>query len=257
MASPSKPSDFSNLVLTSSATLCDRFKAVLLSLPSKLYDLANYMLDADGNPSKEFAKDLLANTGVWSIADIKPSLSPTTPVGWVECEGQSLSRTTYADLFAVIGSEYGDGDGSITFNAPDLRGYTLVARNESGSQNAEIDAFPLGTIKGAEECELATTNYPETTFEVVGWATAHGDGSMHRPASGDQQRFREALGHCLYHEDAGHTNKKVSHDPDGSSMVASTYSEATIPGATNEPFSIMQPSFAVRYLIYTGYFPAT
>ena len=50
MPSPSKPSDFSNLVLTSSATLCDRFKAVLLSLPSKLYDLANYILDADGNP---------------------------------------------------------------------------------------------------------------------------------------------------------------------------------------------------------------
>ena len=260
MASPSKPSDFSNLVLTSSATLCDRFKTVLLSLPSKLYDLANYVLDADGNPSKEFAKDLLSNTGVWNIADIKASLSPTAPVGWVECEGQALGRTTYADLFAVIGEEYGSGDGSITFNVPDMRGYTLVARNDSGNtagQNTELSAFELGTIKGAEEHTLTTANYPETTFTGVGFCSAHGaNASVHRPASGDRQRFREALGYCIYHENDSHT-KPVSHDPDGSTMQASTYSEATIPGAVEKPFSLMQPSFAVRYLMYTGYYPAS
>ena len=52
MASPSKPSDFSSLVLTSSATLCDRFKAVLLTLPSRLYAFVNYVLDSAGMPSK-------------------------------------------------------------------------------------------------------------------------------------------------------------------------------------------------------------
>jgi microcystin-dependent protein len=44
------------------------------------------------------------------------------PTGWLECNGAAISRTTYANLFAVIGTTYGAGDGSITFNIPDLRG---------------------------------------------------------------------------------------------------------------------------------------
>ena len=46
----------------------------------------------------------------------------TAPDGWLECNGQAVSRTTYADLFAVIGTTFGVGNGSTTFNLPDLRG---------------------------------------------------------------------------------------------------------------------------------------
>lgn len=46
----------------------------------------------------------------------------TPPSGWLECNGQAASRTTYAGLFAVIGTTYGSGDGATTFNVPDLRG---------------------------------------------------------------------------------------------------------------------------------------
>ena len=44
------------------------------------------------------------------------------PAGWLECNGSAVSRTTYAALFAAIGTEYGVGDGTTTFNLPDLRG---------------------------------------------------------------------------------------------------------------------------------------
>lgn len=44
------------------------------------------------------------------------------PYGWLECHGAAVSRQTYATLFAVIGTRYGAGDGSTTFNLPDLRG---------------------------------------------------------------------------------------------------------------------------------------
>ena len=44
----------------------------------------------------------------------------TAPEGWLVCDGSVVSRTDYADLFAQIGSTYGDGDGSTTFNLPDL-----------------------------------------------------------------------------------------------------------------------------------------
>ena len=48
--------------------------------------------------------------------------APTAPTGWLECDGSAVSRTTYADLFAIIGTTFGVGDGSTTFNLPDLRG---------------------------------------------------------------------------------------------------------------------------------------
>ncbi|MFW2163151.1 phage tail protein [Acinetobacter beijerinckii] len=44
------------------------------------------------------------------------------PTGYLECSGQAISRTTYADLFNVLGTSFGVGDGSTTFNLPDLRG---------------------------------------------------------------------------------------------------------------------------------------
>ena len=44
------------------------------------------------------------------------------PGGWLACDGAAVSRTTYADLFAAIGTAFGAGDGSTTFNLPDLRG---------------------------------------------------------------------------------------------------------------------------------------
>lgn len=46
----------------------------------------------------------------------------TPPAGWLECDGAAISRTTYADLFAAIGITFGSGDGSTTFNIPDMRG---------------------------------------------------------------------------------------------------------------------------------------
>ena len=45
----------------------------------------------------------------------------TAPAGWLNCDGGAVSRTTYADLFASVGTAYGAGDGSTTFNLPDLR----------------------------------------------------------------------------------------------------------------------------------------
>lgn len=55
------------------------------------------------------------------------------PTGTLWCEGQDVSRTTYAELFAAIGTTWGVGDGSTTFGLPDLRGRTLLGRSAGGS----------------------------------------------------------------------------------------------------------------------------
>lgn len=53
---------------------------------------------------------------------IAPFAMSTAPTGWLECDGSAVSRTTYSDLFTALGTTHGVGDGSTTFNVPDLRG---------------------------------------------------------------------------------------------------------------------------------------
>ena len=84
-----------------------------------------------------------SNTAYWSLipiitdfdeigfktGDIKIQTTATIPSGWLLCNGAGVSRTTFSNLFAKIGSTYGDGDGSTTFNIPDLRDRYIIGAN--------------------------------------------------------------------------------------------------------------------------------
>ncbi len=65
------------------------------------------------------------NLGVIPSGCIMSYAGATTPAGWLICDGSAISRTTYSNLFANIGTAYGSGDGTTTFNLPDLRGRFL------------------------------------------------------------------------------------------------------------------------------------
>ncbi len=65
------------------------------------------------------------------------------PTGWLLCNGQAVSRTDYADLFAVIGTAYGSGDGSTTFNIPDLREAVPKGAGLTSKSNNHLDADGL------------------------------------------------------------------------------------------------------------------
>lgn len=64
----------------------------------------------------------LGLTGARQAGEIAYFAMPSTPTGWLQCNGAAVSRTVYAALFAAIGTTWGAGDGSTTFNVPDLRG---------------------------------------------------------------------------------------------------------------------------------------
>ena len=55
------------------------------------------------------------------VGTIQAYGSNTIPSGWLLCNGRAVSRTLYAELFSVIGTTFGSGDGTDTFNVPDLR----------------------------------------------------------------------------------------------------------------------------------------
>jgi len=87
---------------------------------------------------------------MWSTA--------TAPTDWLLCDGSAVSRTTYATLFGVISTTYGTGDGSTTFNLPNLKGRIPVGRD---SAQTEFDV--LGETGGAKTHTLVTAEMPSHT----------------------------------------------------------------------------------------------
>ena len=76
----------------------------------------------------------------------------TPPDGWLPCNGQKVSRTTYANLFAVIGTKYGAGDGSTTFNLPNLHHRFLEGTTTTSEVGSSVQAgLPniTGEVKGS------------------------------------------------------------------------------------------------------------
>ena len=81
----------------------------------------------------------------------------TTPTGFLTCDGSAVSRTTYASLFTAIGTTWGTGNGSTTFNVPDLRRYTTI-----GSAGTQVSGpgTSVGNTGGTETHTLITSELP-------------------------------------------------------------------------------------------------
>jgi microcystin-dependent protein len=94
---------------------------------------------------------------------------PTAPAGWLFCYGQAVSRTTYAALFAAIGTAHGVGDNSTTFNVPDKRGRASFGKDDMGGTSADrltnppgggLDGDTLGAVGGQQHHVLTVAEMP-------------------------------------------------------------------------------------------------
>lgn len=92
----------------------------------------------------------------------------TAPTGYLLCDGTAVSRSTYSALFTITSTTYGVGDGSTTFNLPDLRTRVPVGKNASGT------FATLGATGGAETHTLLTAEIPSHTHTTN---IAHGHAS--------------------------------------------------------------------------------
>lgn len=124
-----------------------------------------------GNNGGELVKRI-ADTGSVEFVGPPPGAivayaGSSAPNGWVLCDGSLLSRSTYARLFAAIGTNYGAGDGT-NFGVPDLRGRIPVGKDNMGgsAQNrittagSGIDGVTLGASGGAQTLTMARTDMP-------------------------------------------------------------------------------------------------
>lgn len=139
-----------------------------------------------------------------SVAGLQDLLDALIPVGSVYdyagssapskfefCDGSAISRTTYADLFAAIGTTYGAGDGSTTFNVPDLRGRVVAGKDDMGGtaasrmtsgSKAAVDGTVLGAAGGSEEHTLVEAEMPGHTHSE---STGAGQTNNAEGGSGD------------------------------------------------------------------------
>lgn len=129
----------------------------------------------NGQVSNDFYFDSSVGTeGAWRSSPVPIGGLPagsiiqwagaTAPANWLICDGSAVSRTANASLFAVIGTTYGSGDGSTTFNLPDLRGRVAVGKNAATFGT-------LGATGGAEVVTLTEAQLPTINKSILaGWA---------------------------------------------------------------------------------------
>lgn len=114
--------------------------------------------------------DHVADTGVISWFGM------TTPIGWLECDGAAVNRTTYSDLFAEIGTAYGVGDGSSTFNVPDFLGRTIVGEGTGVGLSARANGDE-GGVETHQVSEAELANHKHFVYNGGGGVQYLGSGN--------------------------------------------------------------------------------
>jgi microcystin-dependent protein len=173
------------------------------------------------------------------------------------CYGQAVSRTTYANLFAVISTTYGTGDGSTTFNLPDLRGRAVAGLDNMGGTDAtRLDADwdnALGETGGTQK---HTLTHQESGVPAHGHGHTLGTGEDTPDHSHQQNQYRGSsepgiggAGGWLWHEGAGGqytygANTRHTHPVTGG---ISNNTAANASAAHNN----MQPTMLLNWIIKT------
>ena len=157
----------------------------------------------------------LVNTGL-----IIPWSDSSVPAGFLECAGAAVSRSTYSALFAIIGTTYGAGDGSSSFNLPDLQDNVPVGKSgtkalaSTGGANAVTSS---GNISGNSDNHSLSGSETASHTHGVNFATtsAHMSGNT-RPNAGDHNSSNTGGG-------SGHSHTMSASFSGGSDSVVQPY----------------------------------
>ena len=157
----------------------------------------------------------------------------TAPSGWLICNGQAVSRTTYAALFAVIGTTYGAGNGSTTFNVPNLVNKTVRGSNS------------LGKTGGADTVTLSTANLPAHSHGVGTLATNNTGAHTHniRTEGTDSHGNNSVAG--------GYYNPDRTRSTESAGAHTHTISGSTASAGSGSAVTITNPYVMLHYIIKT------
>jgi microcystin-dependent protein len=216
MPAPIRPSEICALVPSGTSSLCDRILKVFIQLPAKICAWATWMFNEDGTLTDAFKDEAqIIPTGT-----VIARLSTTVPNGWLACNGAEVSRTTYALLFSIIGTIYGAGNGTTTFNLPNFQDKFLYGKGSTSS---------VGDSGGEADHTLTIPELP----------------SGHMPVSANNY----PTGRFANHGEAVTPLGFTQGDPDPTTApIAGGY--LALPGS-DTPFNLLPPYSRVQYLIKT------
>jgi microcystin-dependent protein len=101
------------------------------------------------------------------LGEIRLFAFPRVPDGWLACDGQTLPISQFDALFTILGTTYG-GDGTTTFNLPDLRGRVPLGQGQAPG----AAAYVLGEVDGEDEHTLIQTEMPAHSHSLLASTTA-------------------------------------------------------------------------------------
>lgn len=186
----------------------------------------------------------------------------TAPTQSLFCYGQAVSRTTYAALFAVIGDTYGVGDGSTTFNIPDLRGRVVAGQDDMGGSSANrltavtgsLNGDTLGATGGAETHTLTTAQLPSHSHDVGTLATASDGAHTHTLVIDGTANGSGGLTTTTLYSSSGDVRNTVDFNVTVPSNGAHTHalSGATATNGLGDAHNNVQPTLILNKCIFAG-----
>lgn len=173
-----------------------------------------------------------------------PYAGSVAPTGYFLCDGQAVSRTTYANLFTVIGTTWGSGDGTTTFNVPDLRGRLLAGADNMGGTPADIlTGYSLGTTGGTQVVTLTAAQLPVSAYADTGHTHVLTDpGHTHLANTQINTNFFSPGG-----ASGPATPGSITSATTGITMATATANITNAGGGGSHPN--IQPTAAITYLI--------
>jgi microcystin-dependent protein len=202
----------------------------------------------------------MTNSGVTRtvpVGAIMDFAGSTAPANWLLCYGQAVSRSTYAALFAVLGTSHGTGDGSTTFNLPDCRGRVAAGKDDMGGSSANRLTNQSGGLDGDV---LGTTGGSETHTLTSGQLAAHthGAGTLAADSGGahthSYTRPNPIDGSGVHPTGSGRGDPTTSTSDTTGSSGAHTHTISGTSGSTGSDtaHNNVQPTIILNKIIFAG-----
>lgn len=209
-----------------------------------------YVSDGSGSGSWDDLPEVDPSDIELPVGTLVEYAGSTAPDKWLFCYGQAIDRSDYADLFTLIGTTFGVGDGSTTFNIPDCRGRAVAGKDDMGGTSANrltspLNGDTLGAAGGDEGHALTAAQVPVLT----GSSSTNG-AHTHSVTNGTNIVFFEGVGDGVF----GGTGALSANDNNISISSAGSHSHDVVvnDGVSASEHNNMQPTIVFTMIIYTG-----